>query len=70
MNQYTTDTKIKNGHLEIDNIPLPNNSPVKVIIIPMTNLKKLQKSLLKARDLTKSIKGNISNDISLERERN
>ena len=68
MSQYTSEAKIKNGHMELNKIPLPNNSEVKVIIITKTNFKKLQKDLLKARDLTKSIKGNISKEISLERQ--
>ncbi|MEO8211471.1 MAG: hypothetical protein ABI840_13005 [bacterium] len=68
MSQYTSEAKIKNGHMVLNKIPLPNNSEVKVIIITKTNFKKLQKDLLKAKDLTKSIKGSISKEISLERQ--
>ncbi len=68
MSQYTSEAKIKNGHMELNKIPLPNNPEVKMIINTKTNLKKLQKVLLKSRDLTKSIKGSISKEISLERQ--
>ncbi|MDQ3022579.1 MAG: hypothetical protein M3R36_18735 [Bacteroidota bacterium] len=54
--------------MELNKIPLPNNPEVKMIINTKTNLKKLQKVLLKSRDLTKSIKGSISKEISLERQ--
>ena len=66
MNNYSIDTKIKNGHLELSNIPIPDDVNVKVVIIPKIKLSDL--SLDKSNKLSKSIKGNISDDINSERD--
>lgn len=65
MNQFIADTKIVKGRLELSNIPFSDNMEVKVIVIPKVNLDKM--SFLKVQRLTKSIKGNLSDDIIEER---
>ena len=66
MNQYVIDARIKDGYLSIKDLPFKEETDVKVIVIPKINFKEL--SFLKIRELTKSIKGNISDAISNERE--
>ncbi|MBU2447310.1 MAG: hypothetical protein KJ666_17295 [Bacteroidetes bacterium] len=66
MNQYVVDARIKDGHLSIGNLPFKEETDVKVIVIPKVNFSEL--SFLKIRELTKSIKGNISDNIISERE--
>lgn len=66
MNQYVVDARIKDGYLSIGNLPFEEETDVKVIVIPKVNFSEL--SFLKVRELTKSIKGNISDDIISERE--
>lgn len=66
MSQYVIDAKIKNGYLSIGNLPFKEETDVKVIVIPKVNLDEL--SFEKIRELTKSIKGNISDDIISERD--
>ena len=65
MTQFSTDSHVLNGHIEINDIPFPNDTEVKVFIVPKVNLAKL--SFQKVRMLTKSIKGNFSDDIDKER---
>lgn len=66
MNQYAIDAQIKNGYLSIGKLPIKEEMDVKVIVIPKVRFNKL--SFKKARELTKNIKGNISDDIDSERE--
>ncbi|HED38505.1 MAG TPA: hypothetical protein ENI76_09735 [Ignavibacteria bacterium] len=66
MNQYIIDARIKNGYLSLKNLPFKEETDVKIIVIPKINFREL--SFLKIRELTKSIKGNISEDIIYERE--
>ncbi|MGD8778850.1 MAG: hypothetical protein PVH88_07790 [Ignavibacteria bacterium] len=66
MNQYIIDTKIKDGYLSLDNLPFDEETDVKVILIPKVNFQEL--SFRKVRELTKSIEGNISEDIISERD--
>jgi hypothetical protein len=66
MNQYIIDARIKDGYLTIANLPFKEEMDVKVIVIPKVNFSEL--SFEKVRELTKSIKGNISDDIIFERE--
>lgn len=61
MKQYTVETKIKEGNIEISNIPIADNTDVKVIIIPKIDMEKLNAE--KISNLVKSIKGNMSDDI-------
>lgn len=66
MNQYVVDAIIKDGYLSIKDLPFKEQTDVKVIVIPKINFREL--SFLRIRELTKSIKGNISDDVSSERE--
>jgi hypothetical protein len=65
MSSFVVNSKIINGHLEIDNIPLPNDSEVKVYVISKMELSKM--SFKKVQELTKDIQGNLSDDIIAER---
>lgn len=65
MSQIVIETKVINGKLRLQNIPLKDDTEVKVIIIPKANLSKM--SFQKTQRLTKSIAGNLSDDIVLER---
>ena len=67
MNQYVIDARIKDGYLSIKDLPFKEETDVKVIVIPKINFREL--SFLRIRELTKSINGNISDDISSEREK-
>ena len=66
MNSYSIDTQIKNGHLELNNVPFSNDIDVRVLIIPKVNLSKM--SFNKILKTTKLIKGNISDDINKARD--
>mgnify|MGYP005726075265 CR=1 FL=1 len=66
MNQFVVDTRIIKGHLEINDIPFSDNMEVKVIVIPKIKLEKM--SFKKVQKLTKSIKGNLSDDVIDERK--
>ncbi len=65
MSQYITETKIREGGVELHNIPIPNDTDVKVIIIPKVDIDKLLYT--KAAELTKSIRGNMSDEIVNDR---
>ncbi|MFQ5639968.1 MAG: hypothetical protein ACE5IR_18465 [bacterium] len=65
MSQIIVNTRVTNGYLKLQNIPLEDDTEVKVIVIPKANLSKM--SFQKAERLTKSIEGNISDDIISER---
>jgi hypothetical protein len=65
MSQIIVDTRVIKGNLKVPNIPLKDNTEVKVIVIPKADLLKM--SFKKTRQLTKSIKGNLSDDIFSER---
>ena len=66
MNQYSTDTYIKNGRLELNNLPFPDNVRVKIFIIPKVDLSRM--SFNRIRKITESIRGNLSDDIRRERD--
>jgi len=66
MYQVTRDAQIKNGHLELNNLPFSDDAAVKVIILPKANLEKM--SFAQAQTLTQSIQGNLSDDIAKERD--
>ncbi len=66
MNQFITDTRIIKGHLELSNIPFSSDLDVKVIVIPKVKLERM--SFEKVQQLTKSIKGNLSDDVIGERK--
>ncbi|GEM_PF-647746 len=65
MYQVTRDAQIKNGHLELDNLPFSDEARVEVIIIPKVDVEKM--SYAKIQALTQSISGNLSDDIIRER---
>lgn len=65
MSQIIIDSRISKGHLRLQNIPLADDTEVKVIVIPKANLSKL--SFKRSQNLTKSIRGNLSDDIISER---
>lgn len=65
MSQFVAEARIKKGYLELYNIPFSDETEVKVIVVPKVNLAKM--SFPKIIKLTKSIKGNISDDINGER---
>lgn len=66
MEQYIVDARVKNGYLSIGNLPFNDDADVKVIVMPKIKFEDL--SFVKVRELTKSIKKNISDDIISERE--
>jgi len=66
VNQYSTDTYIKNGRLELNNLPFPDNVRVKIFIIPKVDLSRM--SFNRIRKITESIRGNLSDDIRRERD--
>ena len=63
--QYSIDTYVHEGHLELSNLPFENGTSVKVVLIPKASLTKM--SFKKSQKLTKIIKGNLSDDIIHER---
>jgi hypothetical protein len=65
MSQYVTETTLKHGHLELENLPFKDNTKVEVIVTPKTDFSKL--SIEKMRELTKGIKGNLADDVNRER---
>ena len=65
LSQIILNTRIKNGHIKLQNIPLDDNTEVQVIVIPKLDLSKM--SFRNAQRLTKPIKGNLADDIVSER---
>jgi len=67
MAQFTAETLIKNGGITLRKIPLKENTRVKVVLIPKADLSSM--SFATTRELTKKIKGNLSEDIIAERDK-
>ena len=65
MSQIVLDSRITNGLLNLKNIPLDDNTEVKVIVIPKINLSKM--SFENSQKITGRIKGNLSDDVIAER---
>ena len=65
MAQFVAEASIKHGQLALNKIPLKDNTKVKVVLIPKVELS--QMSFEKAQELTRKIKGSLSNDIIEER---
>lgn len=65
MSQFVIETRVKKGHLEVNNVPFSDETAVKVVIIPKVDVSKM--SFPEIQRFTKSIKGNLSNDIGTER---
>jgi hypothetical protein len=66
MSQKIYETKVNNGRIELTNLPFENNQEVKVIVLPKFKLD--LNALEEAQRLTSSIKGNLSDEISAERD--
>jgi hypothetical protein len=66
MSQFVTEARIEKGRLELFNIPFSDATEVKVFVIPKVDLSRM--SFLEARKLTGSIKGNLADSISRERD--
>jgi hypothetical protein len=66
MSAFSVNCCVNDGKILIDNLPFPDGAEVKVIIIPKIDLS--QMSFNRVRELTKSIKGNLSDDIREERD--
>jgi len=65
LGQIILNTRVTNGHLKLQNIPLEDDTEVQVIVIPKLDLSKM--SFQKSQRLTKPIKGNLADDIVSER---
>ncbi len=65
MSQYSAECQIRNGRLELENLPFPNNAEVRIFVFSKVDLS--QMSFHRLRLLTKSLKGNLSDDIDKER---
>ena len=65
MSQIVLDSRITNGLLNLKNIPLDDNTEVKVIVIPKINLSKM--SFENSQKITGRIKRNLSDDVIAER---
>jgi len=66
MSQYSAECHVMNGRLELENLPFPNNANVRVFVFSKVDLSKM--SFNRLRLLTKSVKGNLSDDIDKERD--
>jgi hypothetical protein len=65
MNQVIIETKIQDGKIALSNLPLSDDTEVRVIVIPKINLEKM--GFLKSLEYTREIKGNLSEDVVKER---
>ncbi|MCP4695352.1 MAG: hypothetical protein GY862_00685 [Gammaproteobacteria bacterium] len=66
MYQVTKEAHIKNGHLELNDLPFSDDAVVEVVIFSKVNLEKM--SFEQAQLLTQSVSGNLSDDIAKERD--
>ncbi|BAP56840.1 hypothetical protein THII_2543 [Thioploca ingrica] len=67
MSQVTIDTYIKQGQLHLDNLPFPDDTKVKVVVIPNLNLEVEKRWFAQIQALTQSSSDNWSEDIIQER---
>lgn len=67
MAQITINTHIKQGKLQLDNLPFPDNTKVKVVMIPNLDIELEKKWFAQIQALTQSDHGNWSEDIIQER---
>jgi len=65
MYKVTREVHIKNGHLELNDLPFSDDAVVNVIIFPKVDLEKML--FEQAQVLSQSISGNLSDDIAKER---
>lgn len=66
MNQYVTDTRVKKGSVAVSGVPFADDQDVRVIVIPRANLK--QMVYREVQELTKSLSGDLAEDIRNERD--
>jgi len=66
MRQYMAYTCVRNGRIELDDLPFSDNVEVKVFVVPKVRLSEM--SFTRIRKLTRSAKGNLSDDIDRERD--
>lgn len=52
MRQFVIETRVKKGHLELNNVPFSDETEVKIVVIPKVNLTKM--SFPEIRKLTES----------------
>ncbi|KOR33066.1 hypothetical protein TI05_03325 [Achromatium sp. WMS3] len=65
MENIILDTKIQHGKVILHDVPLEDDTPIKVIVIPKTNLQRL--SFQKTRILLQDVPGNLADDVRKER---
>ncbi len=66
MGQFVTEASVTNGRLELKNVPFANNMHVKVVVIPKAELS--QMSFPRIWETSKDVQGNLSDEISRERD--
>jgi hypothetical protein len=66
MSQFIAEARIEGGRLELFNVPFSDATEVKVFVIPKVALSKMS-FLAVQKKMTSSIKGNLSDSISRER---
>ncbi len=67
MSQVTIDTYIKQGQLHLDNLPFPDDTKVKVVVIPKIDLDFEKQWFTYIQTLTQASDGNWSEDVIQER---
>ncbi len=66
MSEHIADARVSNGHLELFNLPFPDETEVKVIVVPKRI--EAENRLKKIRVLTSKLKGNLSDVVVAERD--
>lgn len=66
MTQYIADTQVKQGNIELSGVPFEEDQDVRVIVIPRANLQKM--AYREVQELTKSLSGDLADDVQAERE--
>lgn len=66
MKQYVADSRVRNGRLELENVPFSDNAEVRIFVVPKVRLSEM--SFTKIRKLTRSVRGNLSDEIDRERD--
>ncbi len=67
MENLIIETCVHQGGVTLHDLPLKDNTPVKIIIIPRTHLQRL--SFRQTRVLLQDIQGDLSDDVAEERAR-
>ncbi len=66
MRQYVADSHIRNGRLELENVPFSDDVEIRIFVVPKVRLTEM--SFTRIRELSKSVKGKLSDDIDRERD--